>query len=194
MPNIKLSDILRQAEELIGDSIDFAVARDWCNECSNKFLNPVANLEGYSEILTTPGVAQYDLPDDIYEYKLILAMLNNTKLYPVSIGTNNLSVDQYKLWDNKIEIAKIHEQATVKLWYNKTINLLVNAGDEPNIPNYFRHIYTYYICMKFQQFDEELELKRDYETEFREAVRDFANERSKRMNRMLTKQWEVRRW
>ena len=191
--NMTLIDIKNDADSRVGVAIDFNDVRDWCNECQRMYINPVARVEALESIPTIPGVREYDLPSDILEYNIQLVKLNNKMIYPVGIYKDILNEYEYQLWNDKIKICSPRTAGVLDIYYFKMMPDLENPEDEPGIPNQYRQLYVNYVCMKYQQQDEELELEADYGSNFYTMLNLFTEERGKRANKTRKREWEVKR-
>jgi hypothetical protein len=188
--DLTVTDIISRAKALLAVDLVPSDVVGWINECSSIFMQPIIKLEGYGEIVTSPGVVQYPLPDNVYENSFMVVRLNTDKLDPVGLNIDEIGEYEYRIWAGNIEVANPGESGTIKLYYFKTIAPIITTLDPLTIPNQYRGIYTLFICMKYYQKDQEPGLKGDYAYDFDTAIMVMQRERDRAV-KARRKQWEV---
>lgn len=187
--DLTAGEILQRAEELIGSTIEFNTARNWINQCSREHINPKAKLQAYRLIAPVPNTTVYSLPDNMWENDIIAITINSKPGFLYGFY-DEIDAQGYKLWDGKLEVST---PSSIGIWYHRRMVPVEISSDKPDIPNDYRHLYVYYLCIKYQKQDEELELQSSYESDFYAALQVFEKERNKYSGRTRTKQWGVSR-
>lgn len=119
----------------------------WINEANNELTEKAKVEAAPYTFTTTANTSNYSLPSDLYQIKLI--KINDNKIYPASIDVLNSSVIgfpiYYVVFNNQLYFYPIPDDTyTVRLYYYKKANQLVNTTDVPVLPERYHYLLKLY--------------------------------------------------
>ena len=117
------------------------------NEANNELTEKAKVEAAPYTFTTTANTSNYSLPSDLYQIKLI--KINDNKIYPASIDVLNSSVIgfpiYYVVFNNQLYFYPIPDDTyTVRLYYYKKANQLVNTTDVPVLPERYHYLLKLY--------------------------------------------------
>lgn len=119
----------------------------WINEANNELTEKAKVEAAPYTFTTTANTSNYSLPSDLYQIKLI--KINDNKIYPASVDVLNSSVIgfpiYYVVFNNQLYFYPIPDDTyTVRLYYYKKANQLVNTTDVPVLPERYHYLLKLY--------------------------------------------------
>lgn len=152
---MKLSELLREVNKDIDDSLDNSDITAWFNRCLDD-LAPIIKKEAKT-VMDIDSTNAYTIPEDLYELHMVFA--DDNQYFPIPIQDKDSK--GYKIWANEMSFQKGPESGEIKLYYHRKLSSLVNADDVPEIPTPFHDLLIHYAVAYSQYADDEHERQRD---------------------------------
>lgn len=170
---MKLSELQKEVNKDIDDSLPNADINGWLNRCLDD-LTPVANYQKSAVINVVPDQKEYALPSDLITIAFLID--KEERLNPVPV--NDFSSNGYKYWGNSIILQPTPKEVkTLDLYYHARLPHLVNADDVPAIPQEYHDLLVLYAVAKAKYQDEEESMQNNAMNEYYMRKNDFISSR-----------------
>jgi len=151
-----ISDLRREVEYIIQDTIDPDHLIAIVNECLREDLVRVLRLETRATITLAKDEATVSYPGDIYEI-LLLKAKGNSQSKPRAIPElplDNECDSGYMFFGGSIDLLRMDDKPyTLYIWYHRYPAEIKSLDDTPDIPLQYHHALKYYFLAKHHKHD-----------------------------------------
>jgi hypothetical protein len=166
---MKLSELQKEVNKDIDDSLPNADINGWLNRCLDD-LTPVANYQKSAVINIVADQKEYPLPLDL----VTIAFLIDGERQLSTVPINDFGNSGYKFWGNNIILQPVPKDAkTLDLYYQARLPHLVNADDVPAIPEEYHDLLVLYAVAKAKYQDEEESMQNNAMNEYYARKNEF---------------------
>lgn len=157
------------------------LCNQWLNDGLQQMTAKGRGIEDTFSFTTTASTRAYVLPTNFIEAKQVL--YNGTRLRPMALieqdffSSGSSYPDRYALWGTPLQIlfgpTPPSAAEDVVVYYFREPNTLTNDGDEPEIPNRFRHYLSDYLAANYLLADGNAQDANLHLQRYNEGVKEY---------------------